>query len=625
VEREESKTSDGIAETVVPGSHYRFMNLGNEEAEPKHEHKALFTEIQNKYLNGHPDVRCRFVGHASSPGTDAFNMALSLKRAQAFYQMARDAGVPDSQLIDADKPQHFGERKPTAPNEDVRGRAFNRRVELFLITSQPATGAVQQATASGRQHSHRGANVALHDVLRSPGQPLDSATRTHFEPRFGKDFRHVRVHVDARAAESARGMNALAYSTGGHLAFAAGQYDPTSLRGKQLLAHELTHVAQQSHSPTADASASERAERQAKENARRFNELGPLPAFEAAPRNAVLREDKKEAQSGPNQRQPTITRTQFDDVMKRRFRVSSIRTGTFADQRFGDMKESDWEAWPTSSSEAPYSLILDGINKALASMGGTPLVREIVFFKVAYDKDFSTPPSNGIDHVIKNPNTGASFSAGKLEIYEAVTQGNPMLNLQGQFQSPTKEQSVPRNIVHELGHSVVEEGLDQGAIRKGVDPRIIVDYKLAAGWLKGPLPKDPELLYDAGDTAVQAAIVNRTPLPLDKRIRKDNLSSPWKERPPTGYGTTNVSEDFAEAFMAYVNEPAVLKKFAPRRFEFIDSRKSKWGSRLVDPNQPAPPTNQQRGSAPSQNRGANLPLRKDFQKEMEKSLEDLDL
>src|SRR5262249_50639471 len=58
----------------------------------------------------------------------------------------------------------------------------------------------------------------VHEVLRSPGQPLDAATLTYFEPRFGRDFSHVRIHTDARAAESARAVNALAYTVGRHIA-----------------------------------------------------------------------------------------------------------------------------------------------------------------------------------------------------------------------------------------------------------------------------------------------------------------------------------------------------------------------------------------------------------------------
>jgi|GEM_PF-1942459 len=620
-EKDESKSSDGIAETVAPGSHYRFMNLGNEESEPKREHKALFTEIQKKYLNGHPDVRCRFVGHASSPGTDAFNMALSLKRALAFYQMARDAGIADTQLVDADKPQHFGERKPTAPNEDVRGRAFNRRVDLFLEPAQPASGPVQQAHIPGTEHTCQRAQIAIPDVLRSPGISLDAATRARFEPRFGKDFGHVRVHVDQSASESARAINALAYTTGNHLVFARGQYDPKSHCGQQLLAHELTHVAQQSRA--VDHSATNRAEREASLNARRFSEAGFLSSVEPASRASILRQDATKAGT----QQTPMTFAQFEDVMKKKFRVSGVRIGTFADQSFGDMQQSQWQPWPTSASTAPYEQILEGINNVVSRVGGMPPVREVLFYKVAYEKDFNTPPASGIDHVVPNPDTGASFSAGRLEIFEAVTRGNPMLDLAGRFQTPTKEESVRRNISHELGHSVVEEGLDQGNIRPGVDPSIIVDYKLAAGWLKGPNPNDPELLYDAGDPAVQAAATSHTQPPPDKGIRKDNLGSPWKERPLTTYGVTNVAEDFGEAFMAYVNAPDVLKKLASRRFEFIDSRKSRWAGRLVNPNQPAQTGNQQQrgGTGANQNRGGNLPLRKDFNKEIEKSAEDVGL
>lgn len=54
----------------------------------------------------------------------------------------------------------------------------------------------------------------VHEVLRSPGQPLDPAARTLMEPRFGHDFSRVRVHADAAAHESARAVGALAYTVG---------------------------------------------------------------------------------------------------------------------------------------------------------------------------------------------------------------------------------------------------------------------------------------------------------------------------------------------------------------------------------------------------------------------------
>jgi|GEM_PF-4234125 len=88
----------------------------------------------------------------------------------------------------------------------------------------------------------------VHEVLRSPGQKLNAATRTFMEPRFGHDFSKVRVHTDTRAEESARAVNALAYTVGEDVAFGRGHYAPDTANGMRLLAHELTHYLQQQHS-----------------------------------------------------------------------------------------------------------------------------------------------------------------------------------------------------------------------------------------------------------------------------------------------------------------------------------------------------------------------------------------
>lgn len=85
----------------------------------------------------------------------------------------------------------------------------------------------------------------VHDVLRSPGQPLDAQTRAFFESRFGHDFGSVRIHSGEQAAESAASVNALAYAAGPRIVFAQGQYRPGTSAGRELLAHELTHVVQQ--------------------------------------------------------------------------------------------------------------------------------------------------------------------------------------------------------------------------------------------------------------------------------------------------------------------------------------------------------------------------------------------
>lgn len=87
--------------------------------------------------------------------------------------------------------------------------------------------------------------MMLHEVLRSPGQPLDTETRATAESRFGHDFSHVRVHTNEKAAGSARAMGANAYTMGHDIVFGQGQYKPQSSAGQRLLIHELTHVVQQ--------------------------------------------------------------------------------------------------------------------------------------------------------------------------------------------------------------------------------------------------------------------------------------------------------------------------------------------------------------------------------------------
>lgn len=90
---------------------------------------------------------------------------------------------------------------------------------------------------------------AVRNALHGPGQPLDADTREDMERRFGVDFSQVRVRTDEQAAASARAIDARAYTLGPNIAFAAGQYAPGTRDGKRLLAHELTHVVQQSRTP----------------------------------------------------------------------------------------------------------------------------------------------------------------------------------------------------------------------------------------------------------------------------------------------------------------------------------------------------------------------------------------
>jgi len=83
------------------------------------------------------------------------------------------------------------------------------------------------------------------ESLRGGGTPLPNQIRALFEPRFGCDFSHVRVHTDLQAAKTAQALNAAAFTVGRDVMFGAGQYAPETSEGRRLLAHELTHVVQQ--------------------------------------------------------------------------------------------------------------------------------------------------------------------------------------------------------------------------------------------------------------------------------------------------------------------------------------------------------------------------------------------
>lgn len=113
--------------------------------------------------------------------------------------------------------------------------ACEKEEEQQTLRTKPAAAAMRNATAP----------QIVHEVLRTPGQPLTTESRAFFEPRFGFDFGKVRVHHDAAATGAAHAVAARAYTVGNHVVFAAGQFEPATDSGRALLAHELAHVLQQ--------------------------------------------------------------------------------------------------------------------------------------------------------------------------------------------------------------------------------------------------------------------------------------------------------------------------------------------------------------------------------------------
>ncbi|MEV0425875.1 DUF4157 domain-containing protein [Micromonospora sp. NPDC050495] len=139
----------------------------------------------------------------------------------------------------------------------------------------------------------------VHDVVTSGGTPLAPEIRADMEARFGgQDFGDVRVHTDQAAHDSARAVNAQAYTVGSNIVFQRGGYDPTSPAGQHVLAHELTHVVQQRSGPVDGTDTgggvkvsdpSDRFEREAVATADRLMSAPPTaaPAAAASPATAA--------------------------------------------------------------------------------------------------------------------------------------------------------------------------------------------------------------------------------------------------------------------------------------------------------------------------------------------------
>jgi hypothetical protein len=111
----------------------------------------------------------------------------------------------------------------------------------------PPIARVALQTSSNGSHEENAASAPpiVGEVLGSPGKPLDADTRDFMQQRLGRDFGDVRLHTDARAAASADAVNATAFTVGHDIVFASGAYSPDTPSGRELIAHELTHVVQQ--------------------------------------------------------------------------------------------------------------------------------------------------------------------------------------------------------------------------------------------------------------------------------------------------------------------------------------------------------------------------------------------
>lgn len=152
------------------------------------------------------------------------------------------------QLMNISEPREK-EEEPV-PNKLIEGAGINRQVEMLEDDNDAVIKAKGMGQTSTPEHSDLAANL---QSLKGQGQPLPEETRAFFEPRFGANFSHVRVYTDRKANETAKRLNARAFTHGNDIVFSQGNYTPSATQGKVLLAHELVHVIQQNerqfHSP----------------------------------------------------------------------------------------------------------------------------------------------------------------------------------------------------------------------------------------------------------------------------------------------------------------------------------------------------------------------------------------
>src|SRR5215471_10405597 len=117
-----------------------------------------------------------------------------------------------------------------------------------MLSSNGRDRAIERVRAFAQKQSQpqRPAPASVEKTLARAGAPLDRTLQRDIEQRFGYDFSRVRIYSDGEAAQSAEDVNANAYTVGHKIVFGEGRFAPASMEGRRLLAHELTHVAQQS-------------------------------------------------------------------------------------------------------------------------------------------------------------------------------------------------------------------------------------------------------------------------------------------------------------------------------------------------------------------------------------------
>ena len=172
-----------------------------------------------------------------------FNISrLVLHPQRAGVQARLDVSQPEK---DEQQAEHIADRVMRMP---ASGRSIDRRAGTSATSEAQQIGEAFTPSLNSRTKTEAESSSAREAALshgRGRGAPLPDEARAFFEPRFGYDFEHVRIHADSEAAGAARQLGAQAFTHGADLYFGTARYQPHSASGRRLLAHELAHVVQQ--------------------------------------------------------------------------------------------------------------------------------------------------------------------------------------------------------------------------------------------------------------------------------------------------------------------------------------------------------------------------------------------
>ncbi len=424
-----------------------------------------------------------------------------------------------------------------ASNDPLEMEADRLADQVLAAPTHPTVGGTlpriqrNAGQASGRIGEEAPASVDR--VLAGSGSRLPNPVRQDMEQRFGHDFSKVRVHSGATAEQSARDVNAHAYTVGQDIVFAKGRYAPGTIEGRRLLAHEMAHVVQQTRTGSAAVAAP------------LLQKKGGYPktvTIDNAEVSVASKDEEVEAQK-------------IIANIKQRFGI------TFEAQKgLKALKNSvvgDPEQLPTPEEAlrnpgAPKKKVKDLLDTSVWTVAQLrDLQTGLAFFSPVLGS-MSRSASN-LDPTTQQLTSVSRLNVGLNDADTATDKG-----VYGQFFSPQnhaaffdaagtataladKKQSFLGTVVHEVAHAML--GANKTLLVSGLSPAFWTDDKTPA-------------------------------------------NDPLAEQPVTPYGHKNAGEDLAEAVKFYFVEPATLLQKCPRRYAIIDKLVKAW--RPKGPTSPKP-------------------------------------